>query len=111
VVRALYSIIVCAIVALAVPVSQLRTVSVVSECCCPDPDNCHCPDHGKSLPSQTTIKQCHRSTDLAIGSSLPEFSPPSAVVVSPPARRVAFAEFRLCLPHPPPSPARPAAPS
>lgn len=33
------------IVALAMPVSQLRTMSVVKACCCPDPSNCHCPDH------------------------------------------------------------------
>lgn len=99
------------IVIFAVPVSQLRTMSVRAECCCPDPTRCHCPDHDSPVPGHATMKACHRTTDVSIGSSLPEFPAPPAVAVGAPARRVATVAVALRLPHAPPSPARPRGPS
>ncbi|MEO8552157.1 MAG: hypothetical protein ABI678_19400, partial [Kofleriaceae bacterium] len=48
------------VVALALPVSQLRTVTTVNEkCCCPDPASCHCPPHSKDAPGCPQMKTCH----------------------------------------------------
>jgi hypothetical protein len=109
--RALYSMLVAVIVMITVPVSQLRTIAVRTECCCPDPSRCHCPDHETGPAGQTSIKACHKSSDIVVGSSASEVVAAPPVVVDAPALRVAAAEHILSSPHAPPSPARPPAPS
>ena len=110
--RALH-VIIAAMLAMAVPVSQLRTMSVRIECCCPDPDQCHCPDDAaaKPLSGQPSMRSCHRSTDILASSVLPELDAPWPVELDAPYRRVVTTLFALRLPHDPPSPARPPAPS
>jgi hypothetical protein len=109
--RALYSIMVCVIVMLAVPVSQLRLVSTRIECCCPDPSNCHCPDHGKDTPAQDTMNACHKSSTTFASADAPAFSPPDVTAVAAPAEHVTTVAFIVTEPHEPPSPDRPRGPS
>lgn len=109
--RALYTLIVGVIVMLAVPVSQLRTVSVRVECCCPDPDQCKCPDHDNHGPVQTTIKACHKKSDAVASASPSGFALPNIAVVDAPVDAVAVVQIPLTNPHDPPSPDRPRGPS
>lgn len=111
VVRALYSIMVAVIVLIALPVSQLRTVSVFVECCCPDPTRCHCPEPGKPVPGQPTMSDCHKSGQIIAISAAAELQAPPLQVVPSPPRRALTVVFPVRLPHEPPSPARPPAPS
>jgi hypothetical protein len=109
--RALYSMMVCVIVMLAVPISQLQLVSQRIECCCPDPNNCHCPDHGKQGPEQDTIKSCHKSSTTLASAEAPVASEPVEVLLAAPALHVTTAHFIVTQPHVPPSPERPRGPS
>jgi len=86
--RALYTMLAAVIVMITVPVSQLRTIAVTTECCCPDPTRC-----------------------IVVGSSASEVVAAPMVIVAAPALRVATAEYALRSPHAPPSPARPPGPS
>ena len=108
--RALYSIMVCVIVMLAVPVSQLRLVTERVECCCPDKNNCHCP-HDVDGPEQTTIKSCHKSSTIFASPSAPEILTPDVVALATPAERITTVEFAVTQPHESPSPERPRGPS
>lgn len=97
-------------VALALPVSQLRTVAIVKACCCPDPTACHCPDH-RDAPDQPTMRACHSSERAMVAPGLPAFHPP-VVAVAVVAIAVARAPMAvLPAPHPAPVPTRPDAPS
>jgi hypothetical protein len=105
------TIVVAIAVALAMPVSQFRTLGVFKSCCCPDPSNCHCPDH-KSAPSpQPQMRDCHSTERTVIAPQLPAFAPPAIAVVRAPAVAVAIAEHPITSPHPAPPPTRPDAPS
>jgi hypothetical protein len=109
--RALHAILVAVIVMIALPVSQLRTVSVYVECCCPDPTRCHCPESGKPVPGQSTMNDCHKSSQVIASSAASELQGPAPLAVPSPARRTLAIEFPVRLPHEPPNPARPSAPS
>jgi hypothetical protein len=109
--RALYTMLAAVIVMITVPVSQLRTIAVRTECCCPDPTRCHCPDHETGPAGQTSIKACHKSNDIVVGSAASEVVAAPTVMVDAPALRVATAEYALHSLHAPPSPARPPGPS
>jgi hypothetical protein len=77
------------VVALAVPVSELRTISITTTCCCPDPTKCHCPDHKPDHDKQSSIRACHRTQHESVAPQLPSFSPPEvALAIAPP--RVAY---------------------
>jgi hypothetical protein len=65
------TVLVAIVVAFTVPVSQLRTVTVIMTCCCPDPEQCHCPDHEPDHGSQPTFKQCHKSADTFESAAAP----------------------------------------
>ena len=72
---------VAVVVALAVPISQLRTVAVIKSCCCPDPTNCHCPDH-KTDPSQhPEMRACHNTQHTVVAPQAPAFAAPDLAVV------------------------------
>lgn len=98
-------------VALTVPTSQLRTVSVVVTCCCPDPAKCHCPDHKPDHNGVPAMRACHKSSHESISPQLPSFSPPQ-VAVALPAPRVAPAVIHAPeLPPEAPAPDEPYGPS
>ena len=108
---AAFTIVVAIVVALAVPVSQLRTISVVTTCCCPDPAKCHCPDHKPDHSNGPSIRACHKDSHESIAPQLPSFTAPQLAVAAAPARIIS-ATFAMPLsPHAPPPPARPDAPS
>jgi len=75
--------------ALAVPVSQLRTISVVTQCCCPDPADCHCPDHKPDQSTNSSMRACHRSTHVLVAPSAPSFTPTEVAIAIPAVRPAA----------------------
>jgi hypothetical protein len=95
----------------ALPVSQLRLITVIIECCCPDPDHCNCPDHPTSNGSHSTMLPCHKSVDTLESASAPSFTPDLVVVELVPARALVAIHHTHATPHEPPSPERPSAPS
>ncbi|HMG24880.1 MAG TPA: hypothetical protein VK607_26270, partial [Kofleriaceae bacterium] len=105
------TIVVAIAVALAVPVSQFRTIAIVKSCCCPDPTNCHCPDHKTDAPQQPSMRACHNSERAIIAPQLPAFAPPAIAVALAPAVAVAVVEHAIPTPHAAPPPTRPDAPS
>jgi hypothetical protein len=105
------TIVVAIAVALAVPVSQLRTISIVKACCCPDPANCHCPDHEKDSSSQPSLRACHNTELAVMAPQLPAFTAPIAAVAAAPATAIIAADPAIPDPHPAPPPTRPDAPS
>jgi hypothetical protein len=109
--HALYSMIVAVIVMIAVPVSQLRTISVQTECCCPDGVKCHCSDHKDVPTGQASIKECHKKTNILASPSSPDIAKPVAIAAAPSSERILALEFPLTSPHGPPNPARPPGPS
>ena len=105
------TIVVAIVVAIAVPVSQLRTISVIKECCCPDPADCHCPDHDASRPTQPTMRACHSTETAVVAPQLPVFHAPVISALVAPALVAIAVHGSIPAPHPAPAPARPAAPS
>jgi hypothetical protein len=105
------TIVVAIAVALSVPVSQLRTITVIKSCCCPDPTNCHCPDDSKDTSSQPSMRACHNTERAIMAPQLPAFTPPVIAVAAVPAIAVIAAAPPLPDPHPAPPPIRPDAPS
>ncbi len=103
--------VVAIVVALAVPVSQLRTVSVILSCCCPDPASCHCPDHNDDVPAQPEMRACHNTQQSVVAPQLPAFHAPAFALTAAPARVVVALDHAVPAPHPAPPPARPDAPS
>ncbi len=98
-------------VALAVPVSQLRVISIIRECCCPDPDDCHCPDHKPDPAGNATMHACHSTQHAVMSPQAPVFDPP-VVAVAPVTTVVAVVIApALTSPHTAPPPTRPDAPS
>jgi len=105
------TIVVAVVVALAVPVSQLRTISVVKTCCCPDPSHCHCPDHQADPSSEPSIRECHRTEQMAVAPELPAFHVPVVAVAVVPAVAILAIDHVIPAPHLAPPPTRPDAPS
>ncbi len=103
--------VVALVVALAVPVSQLRTVTFVHECCCPDPANCHCPKPKAGHDAVPTMRACHESNRAIVAPTLPAFSAPERSLMPPPACADVAVVAELAEPHAAPPPARPDAPS
>ncbi len=98
------------VLALAMPVSQLRTVSVEQSCCCPDPTKCHCPDHdGKS--TQPQLRACHQTTQVTVAPTLPVFAAPLNFALPAPAVELVALFHASLAPHAAPPPVRPDAPS
>jgi hypothetical protein len=104
------TIVVAIIVALAVPVSQLRTVMIVKACCCPDPTNCHCPDHKTDPSSHPSLRECHNTERAIVAPEAPSFAAP-AIAIDAPVVAIAAPPHAIPAPHPAPPPTRPDAPS
>ncbi len=98
-------------IAMTIPVSQLRTVSITSQCCCPDPSHCHCPDHSKDHSTQPSMRACHRTTHEAVAPQLPSFKPPEIAVAIAPPRTVVRAQVAMPAPHAAPALDEPYGPS
>lgn len=105
------TVLVAVFVALAVPVSQLRTFALQKMCCCPDPDDCHCPPASHDDGRHDTMKRCHNTIADVIAGATPTVLPPELAPVLVPARVTAVIATPLARPHAPPAPARPDAPS
>jgi hypothetical protein len=99
------------VVALAVPVSQLRTVAIIKTCCCPDPGNCHCPDQKPDSPSHPSMRACHNTERMIVAPELPVFRAPVVAVADVPAIAVVAVAHVIPAPHSAPPPTRPDAPS
>jgi len=110
-VTALATISVAITVALAVPVSQLRIVSVMKSCCCPDPSNCHCPDHSKTKSTESTMRACHNEQQVSVTPQMPAFEPPVVTIASVDVPTTTHSIDTVDEPHPAPPPQRPDAPS
>jgi hypothetical protein len=110
-VTAASTIVVAIVLAVSIPVSQLHTVATQTECCCPDPDQCKCPDHNEDKSTQPMLRACHKTEQQFVAPVLPAFVAPAieiAVVLEPVAFERAFTHSA---PHPAPAPRRPDAPS
>ena len=110
-VTAASTIVVAIVLAISVPVSQLHTVATQTECCCPDPDQCKCPDHNGDESTQPMMRACHKTQQQFVAPVLPAFVPPAIEIVVA-LEEVAFEPaFKHSAPHPAPAPRRPDAPS
>jgi hypothetical protein len=109
---AVATFVVAIVVALALPVSQLRTVETVQDkCCCPDPAHCKCPEHKPGHTNKPQLKDCHRTSHDVTSPPLPAFEPPKVALVAPAVRIVGVVLPVPARPHDSPPPARPDAPS
>jgi hypothetical protein len=99
------------VVALAVPVSELRTYSIVTQCCCPDPSNCHCPDHNPDHSTQPSMRACHRTSHEMVAPQLPSFRPVEIALAIAPPLVAAPAVIAMPEPHVAPTPGEPYGPS
>ena len=105
------TLVVAVVVALAVPVTQLRTVSVTTSCCCPDPSNCHCPDHKVDHSNLPSIRVCHKSSHESVSPQLPSFTP-AVIAIAIAAPRIARPTMIAPrVPHAPPAADEPYGPS
>jgi hypothetical protein len=105
------AVVVAIVVALVMPLSQLRTVSVVVSCCCPDSTRCHCPDHKAGAVGPSSMRPCHRTVDTYVAQHLPAFAPPLEFSEGEAPQIVNVEPSKLAAPHPSPTLDRPAAPS
>jgi hypothetical protein len=104
------TILVAVVLALCVPLAQLRVADVGPDCCCPDPAKCKCPDH-QPAPDVPSMRACHKNLPDAVAPSLAAFVPPMIPSTIEPARVAVLVIPPLDQPHPPPAPRRPDAPS
>ena len=109
--RAAATVLVAIVVALAVPVSQLRTRYVVTTCCCPDPSHCHCPDHKGDHSKLPSMRACHKESHELVAPQLPTFDAPVIAIVRGPDRVAIAIAAPIAAPHASPAPRRPDAPS
>lgn len=105
------TIVVAIALAIIVPVSQLHTASNSTECCCPDPDRCQCPDHERDDATQPMMKTCHKTSQDFVAPVLPAFVAPAIEIASTPREIAVAVVFPLTAPHPAPALHRPRGPS
>lgn len=105
------TILVAITVALAMPVSQFRTVLIVKSCCCPDPSDCYCPDHKTDPAPQPSMRACHNSQQTIVAPQLPAFAAPAVAIAEAPEAVATAHAHAIPAPHPAPPPPRPDAPS
>jgi hypothetical protein len=106
------TVVVAIVVALAVPVSQLRTFAVQTSCCCPDPSHCHCPDHQPGQPGgHGSMRACHKTSHEIVSPDAPAVAMPDVAIAAVSTRVAPRVAWVIAAPHAPPAPARPDAPS
>lgn len=110
-VTAASTLVVAIVLAICVPVSQLPTVAAQTECCCPDPDQCKCPDHKPDEGTQPTMRACHKTQLDFVAPVAPAFVAPEIELAAAPQVAAIEPVFSLHVPHPAPAPRRPDAPS
>src|SRR5262249_36844607 len=98
------------VVALAVPVAQLRMMSVERACCCPDPHHCRCPSHDADTP-QSSIRACHSTEHVIASAPAAGFIAPAVAEVMLPAVAAGVPSYVIDQPHAPPAARQPDAPS
>lgn len=106
----LASIALAVVVAIALPLGNLRTQRVELHCCCPSVEQCKCPDHD-TPPAAPTLGACHRTLDTFATPAIAAFVPPVRAMTTVVQRMTVVAHAALPLPHAPPPPRRPDAPS
>jgi hypothetical protein len=108
---AITTFMVAIVVALAVPVSQVRLVSTVIACCCPDPANCHCPHDKPDRSTDPSVRPCHKTSHDVVSPTAPVFAHAAATTTNEP-RAVFAVSTELAFVEPDAiDPARPDAPS
>ncbi len=105
------TVVVAIVVALAMPVSQLRTIAIIKSCCCPDPSHCHCPDHKADSSPQPSMRACHNTERTIVAPQLPACAEPVVTVAMAPAVVIIAHDRPVPAPHQAPPPICPAAPS
>src|SRR5688500_8755720 len=95
---AMATAVVAFIVAIALPISQLRLVMVVTECCCPDPAHCECPDH-KPSDSGPTVLPCHKTVDTHASAPAPSAAPVAMITELAPPRALVALHHTHSSPH------------
>jgi hypothetical protein len=98
-------------VALAVPVSQVRLVTTIASCCCPDPSHCHCPAEKPSRPETPAMKTCHHRSQEIVSPSAPLFVHATEHATDRAPRVIEVAVELRNDRHDTPDPRRPDAPS
>ncbi len=111
VVTAASTIVVALVLAISVPVSQLHTASTQSQCCCPDPGHCKCPEHKPDRRPDPSMRACHKTTQHFVSPVLPVFVTPVDQVALAPQAAATEVVFVHRTPHAPPTQRRPDAPS
>jgi len=86
-------------------------VTVIIECCCPDPDHCQCPDHGPDDNPHSTLEPCHRTVNTIESPGTQSFAPIVTATELVPTRALVAVHHTHATPHEPPTPERPSAPS
>lgn len=110
-VTAASTVVVAIALAICMPVSQLRTAAFQTECCCPDPDQCKCPDHKPDEGTQPAMRACHKTQRDFVAPVSPTFVAPVIELVTAPQAVAIEPVLSLRVPHPAPTPQRPDAPS
>jgi hypothetical protein len=105
------TVIVAVMLIFGVQIAQLQTFSEQTECCCPDPNNCKCPDHKPDQSQQTSMRACHKSAPPAVTAQLAAFVAPALPELRAPTVATPAIAPPIPAPHPPPAPRRPDAPS
>lgn len=108
---AIATFVVAIVVALTVPISQLRTVSTTITCCCPDPANCHCPHEKPGTSDAPSMRACHKARHDAASPQLPGFAAPAIALAIAPPRALPAPRAIPGVPHAPPVPDEPYGPS
>lgn len=108
---AIATFVVAIVVALAVPVSQLRTVATTISCCCPDQTRCHCPHDKPAQSGIPSMQPCHKVRHDVVGPQLPSFAAPQLALAIAAPRAVVAPVAVPDMPHAPPVPDEPYGPS
>lgn len=108
---ALTTAVLALVMAIAVPVAQLRTVEIDRTCCCPDPDECHCPGHDEHDDGAPAMESCHVTVVAIVAAGLPSFEPTVQPAVRAPDIAARVVHVTPASPHAPPVPDRPRGPS
>jgi len=103
--------VVAIVLAICVPVSQLRTFSTKVECCCPDQSHCKCPHEKPGKSGQPSMRACHKTQQDFEAPLAPSFVTPASAIALAPRAVDHDPFFVLPDPHAAPSPRRPDAPS